>query len=98
MIPPGRVTYSKTFSVTKGSEEFGYSEDEKWAVLYVISFISKFKGCFAKRSPQRLIEMAETKMDIEEPSLEPPRKEMRFLWEEVHDVMQFTTPQKENTC
>ncbi|CAG0894941.1 unnamed protein product, partial [Cyprideis torosa] len=36
---------------------------------------SKFKGCFAKSSPQRLIKMAERKMDIEEPSLEAPRSE-----------------------
>ncbi|CAG0900779.1 unnamed protein product [Cyprideis torosa] len=37
--------------------------------------LSKFKGCFANSSPQRLIEMAESKMDIEEPSLETPRSQ-----------------------
>ncbi|CAG0895688.1 unnamed protein product [Cyprideis torosa] len=59
----------------KNEREVGTTRHRGWCTVDYIFHRSKFKGCCAKRSPQRLIEMAETKMDIEEPSLEPPRSQ-----------------------
>ncbi|CAG0900664.1 unnamed protein product [Cyprideis torosa] len=56
--------------------------------------LSKFKGCFAKISPQRLIEMADTKVDIEEPSLEPPRREFETA---VKEEAAEATDETDNT-